>query len=69
MGCGEFCAGQADFDFKHPGYCGACWDEIEEQADDEFFEWLDAEDPNEDDPNDYNDAYDDEEFPNGSLDY
>lgn len=28
MGCGNFCAGIASYNFHHPGWCDNCWDEI-----------------------------------------
>ena|ERR1043165_3175857 len=63
LSCGQFCAGMTNFDFIHPGYCDNCWDEIEQDDfwGDEDNEW------GEDD--EYGHAYDDEEFPHGSLDY
>lgn len=65
LSCGQFCAGMTSFDFHHPGYCDNCWDEIKEMD-----YWGDDE-STEDDSIDWDkyDPYEDDEFPNGSLDY
>lgn len=55
LSCGQFCSGLTSFDFHHPGYCDTCWAEIEEMDD-----WNEDEEY---------DPHDEEEFPNGSLDY
>jgi hypothetical protein len=61
--CGCFASGTEGFDIVHPGYCNSCIEEMEYDDfwNDEYDEW--------DEDDEYGHAYDDEEFPHGSLDY
>ena len=65
LSCGQFCSGMSSFDFIHPGYCDSCWDEIEEMDEEDYDYSL-----TDDDGGDWDhyDPFEDEEFPNGSLD-
>jgi hypothetical protein len=62
LSCGHFCSGIESFEFIHPGYCDNCWDEIEDANRWDFDEEEDGE-------WDGYDPEDEQEFPNGSLDY
>jgi hypothetical protein len=33
--CGMFCAGLDSFEFRHPGYCDNCYDEVRSNFDDD----------------------------------